>query len=220
MEAAFAAASRLHDALPPAHLEVTSPACSALFGYPRDYLVLAGFGGNRDEMEYQRTRIAGILDRATDFLQDTAAAEAYQRLRDLVPPSATAAARLAVLPAAMAACLATIQRSTLDLDGTNRVNKLGERPLEFCAHAGAGVAEISVNRALAGQDASRLIAQWRIAARAAGGHLRLTAIAQSLRGDVPAFDSPSEGAMKLMRRLKASFDPAGIFNPGCFVGGI
>ena len=34
------------------------------------------------------------------------------------------------------------------------------------------------------------------------------------------FDSPGEGALKLMRRLKASFDPAGIFNPGRFVGGI
>ncbi len=110
LAAAFAAASRLHDALPLAHLEVTGPAYSAPFGYPRDYLVLAGFGGNRGEMEYQRTRIAGMLDRGTDFLQDTAAAQAYQRLRDLAASAATVTARLAVLPAAMAGCLATIQR--------------------------------------------------------------------------------------------------------------
>jgi FAD/FMN-containing dehydrogenase len=34
------------------------------------------------------------------------------------------------------------------------------------------------------------------------------------------FDDPPPIAFKLMRRLKASFDPMGIFNPGCFVGGL
>jgi len=34
------------------------------------------------------------------------------------------------------------------------------------------------------------------------------------------FDTPNGGALALMRRLKAAFDPAGVFNPGCFVGGI
>jgi len=222
MESAFAAALRLHDALPLTHLEVLSPGYSKLFGYPLDYLLLAGFGGNRDELKYQRAKIAGMLDGTTEILEDTRAAEAYQRLRDLAPPAGALAAQLAVLPAALARCLAASQRSMLVLDGTSRADETepSEHPLEFRAHVGAGVAEISVNRVLSRPDASRLIAQCRAAAREAGGHLRLTAIAQSLRNDVPAFDSPGEGAMKLMRRLKASFDPAGVFNPGCFVGGI
>ncbi|MFI5353630.1 MAG: FAD-binding oxidoreductase, partial [Candidatus Binatales bacterium] len=222
MESAFATASRLHDALPLMHLEVLSPGYGELFGYSLDYLLLAGFGGNRDELKYQRAKIVGMLDGTTDILEDTRAVEAYQRLRDLAPPAGALAAQLSVLPAALAQCLAASQRSMLALDGTNRADETepSEHPLEFRAHVGAGVAEISVNRVLSRPDASRLIAQWRAAAREAGGHLRLTAVAQSLRGAVPAFDSPGEGAMKLMSRLKASFDPAGVFNPGCFVGGI
>ena len=48
----------------------------------------------------------------------------------------------------------------------------------------------------------------------------LYAADRSLRGSVEFFDTPNDGALKLMRRLKAAFDPAGVFNPGCFVGGI
>ena len=33
-------------------------------------------------------------------------------------------------------------------------------------------------------------------------------------------DDPPAAALMLMRRLKATFDPRGIFNPGCFVGGL
>jgi len=61
---------------------------------------------------------------------------------------------------------------------------------------------------------------WREAARRAGGYLRILHADRSLRRSVEFFDTPNDGALKLMRRLKAAFDPAGVFNPGCFVGGI
>jgi FAD/FMN-containing dehydrogenase len=34
------------------------------------------------------------------------------------------------------------------------------------------------------------------------------------------FDDPPKPALELMRRLKTTFDPRGIFNPACFVGGL
>jgi len=46
------------------------------------------------------------------------------------------------------------------------------------------------------------------------------ALDPTLRGAVARFDQPAEGVMKLARGLKTAFDPAGIFNPGCFIGGI
>jgi len=52
------------------------------------------------------------------------------------------------------------------------------------------------------------------------GNLRVIAASPSIREELQFFDTPNGGALTLMRRLKASFDPAGIFNPGCFVGGI
>ena len=49
---------------------------------------------------------------------------------------------------------------------------------------------------------------------------RVLAAAPAIRDSLEFFDTPNDGALALMRRLKAAFDPAGIFNPGCFVGGI
>jgi FAD/FMN-containing dehydrogenase len=54
----------------------------------------------------------------------------------------------------------------------------------------------------------------------ARGTLRLLAAERAIRDPLEFFDTPNDGALALMRRLKAVFDPAGIFNPGCFVGGI
>ena len=64
------------------------------------------------------------------------------------------------------------------------------------------------------------VARWREAAHSARGNLRLLAAAPAIRESLEFFDTPNDGALALMRRLKAAFDPAGIFNPGCFVGGI
>ena len=76
---------------------------------------------------------------------------------------------------------------------------------------------------IAGAEAARTAtARWRAIAASAQGHLRVLNVPPELRAELSEnrFDSPGDGALKLMRRLKASFDPAGIFNPGCFVGGI
>jgi len=66
------------------------------------------------------------------------------------------------------------------------------------------------------------VTRWRAVAASARGHLRVLNAPSALRAELHEnrFESPNDGALKLMRRLKASFDPAGIFNPGCFVGGI
>ncbi len=69
-------------------------------------------------------------------------------------------------------------------------------------------------------DAVNIVARWREAAHSARGTLRLLAAAPAIRSSLEFFDTPNDGALALMRRLKAAFDPAGIFNPGCFVGGI
>jgi glycolate oxidase FAD binding subunit len=207
---AFAAAARLHDALPLLHLEVLSAGFGEQFGYPRNCLLLAGIGGNDEEMRHQRAKIAELLASVHEVLEDARADEAYRRLRDIDLPAATFKARVSVRPAATGRCLEAMEASLRDRSGR----------LEFRAHAGAGVAQISVACDLNAQDASRLLVRWRSIVREAGGHLRLTAVATALRATLPPFDQPSEGEMKLMKRLKASFDPAGVFNPRSFVGGI
>ena len=92
--------------------------------------------------------------------------------------------------------------------------------VEFSAHAGCGVAELYVPGELPAEEAAKLVARWREIAVGARGHLRLLSAPASIRAGLDFFGAPSEGVLKLSRRLKTAFDPSGVFNPGCFIGGI
>jgi glycolate oxidase FAD binding subunit len=203
---AFTAALALHDALPLIHLEVLSPAPAARFGHPGAFLLLAGVAGNPSEIAYQRARIAELAASAA-FAEGARAVENYESLRDLesapAPTGASAAlaARLATPPAGLRRCVE-------------------ECSAEFLAHAGSGVAEIFIGGELTPAEARERLMRWRTAARSVRGHVRLLAAAPALRPHLDFFDEPAAGALKLMRRMKGAFDPAGIFNPGCFVGSL
>jgi glycolate oxidase FAD binding subunit len=198
---AFACAARLLDVLPLSHLEVLSPAFASRFGAPGQFAVVAGFSGNAAEIGYQAQKILEVAnDRGAIFDDDEAAAH-YATLRDLDFGGRALSGRLAVMPAELPAALDTIAG-------------------EFCAHAGNGVAEIAINAEQSVESARKIVAEWRQRAHRARGHLNLIAAAEPIRDALKFFDMPNDGALKAMRRLKQAFDPAGIFNPGCFVGDI
>ena len=196
---AFGAALKLYDALPLVHVEVLSPALAARFGHPDAFLLLAAIAGSAAELDYQRGHFGGLAGAV--FSDGTRARETHEQLRDLEFAPAAIAAQLATAPAELGRC----------------VESLGA---EFRAHAACGVAQIFVGGELDPVRARATLARWRVAAHAAQGHLRLLAAAPALRPHLDFFDQPPAGALKLMRRLKAAFDPAGVFNPGCFVGGL
>jgi glycolate oxidase FAD binding subunit len=196
---AFGAALKLHDALPLVHVEVLSPALAARFGHPGAFLLMAAVAGSASELEYQRGHFGGLAGAA--FSEGARAIETYERLRDLEFAPAAFSAQLATAPAELARCVE-------------------DSGAEFRAHAACGVAQIFIGGELDPINARETLARWRIAAHAAQGHLRLFAAAPALSSQLDFFDEPPAGALKLMRRLKAAFDPAGIFNPGCFVGGL
>jgi glycolate oxidase FAD binding subunit len=196
---AFDAALRLHDALPLVHLEVLSPAPATCFGHSGAFLLLAAIAGSASELDYQRGHIKRLA--GATFADGARATGIYEQLRDLEFAPAAMAAQLATAPAELGQC----------------VEACGA---EFRAHAACGIAQIFADSEPDPIEARETLARWRIAARAAHGHLRLLAAAPALRPHLDFFDQPAAGTLKLMRRLKAAFDPAGIFNPGCFVGGL
>ncbi len=196
---AFGAALKLHDALPLVHVEVLSPALAARFGHPGAFLLMAAVAGSASELEYQRGHFGGLA--GAEFSEGARAIETYERLRDLEFAPAALSAQLATAPAELARCVE-------------------DSGAEFRAHAACGVAQIFIGGELERINARETLARWRVAAHAAQGHLRLFAAAPALRSQLDFFDEPPAGALKLMRRLKAAFDPVGIFNPGCFVGGL
>ena len=152
---------------------------------------------------YQAGRIRDLLGGRGEILTGDAARRSYELLRDIDFHSAPLAAQIAVPSASLAGALEACGNGS-----------------RFRAHAGSGVAQIILADEHSAEAPARTVARWREVARSARGTLRLIAAAPAIRDSLEFFDTPNAGALALMRRLKAAFDPAGIFNPGCFVGGI
>jgi glycolate oxidase FAD binding subunit len=200
--AAFEAARRAQAAAPLLHLEVLSAAFGVGFDSPGRLLLIAGFGGSRVEAAAIHGNLASALGANARTLTGSDASAVYERLRDLDGADAAAlGAQIAVMPAELGRCL--------DACGG-----------EFRAHAGCGVAQIFLDSQADAKEIRTAVTRWREIAHSARGHLRILALNPGARGDIDFFDRPAPAAMAVMRRLKAAFDPRGIFNPECFVGGL
>ena len=198
---AFECAARLLEALPLSHLEVVSPGFAARFGAAGQFAVIAGFSGNPEEIGYQAKKSLELASGRGEIFNERQAEAHYAALRDLDFAAGPLSARFAVMPAELPATLDAIAG-------------------DYCAHAGNGVAEVALRAAQSLDSAQQVVAEWRERAHRTRGHLRLLAASEPIRGGLEFFHAPSDGALKLMRRLKQAFDPAGIFNANCFVGGL
>jgi glycolate oxidase FAD binding subunit len=198
---AFSAARILNDALPLSNLDILSPDFATHINFPGKFLLLAGFSGNPLEVGYQTDRILDLIDRRGEMLDGEGALAKYESLRDIDFYSARLSAQIAVPPACLARVLETCG-------------------VEYRAHAGSGVAQIVPGDGHSADAPAKTVARWREAVHSTRGTLRLLAAAPAIRDTLEFFDTPNDGALALMRRLKAAFDPAGLFNPECFVGGI
>lgn len=200
---AFATACILNDSLPLSNLDILSPALANGFNAANQFLLLAGFSGSPLEVGYLAERIRDLVGARGEILSADGALRRYELLRDIDFHSASLAAQIAIPPASLA-----------------RVMETCGDDIEFRAHAGSGVAQMILSGKHGAEASAKTVARWREVARSARGNLRLIAATPAIRNSLEFFDTPSAGALALMRRLKSAFDPAGIFNPGCFVGGI
>jgi glycolate oxidase FAD binding subunit len=198
---AFAAARILNDALPLSNLDIASPALATRFNSTSQFLLFAGFSGSPLEIGYQAERIRDLMGARGEILDDDSARGSYELLRDIDFHSAPIAAQISVPPARLALALGACGAS-------------------YRAHAGSGVAQIALASEPTAEAAIKTVARWREVGHSARGNLRLLAAAPAIRDALEIFDTPNDGALGIMRRMKTAFDPAGIFNPGCFVGGI
>jgi glycolate oxidase FAD binding subunit len=196
----FRAARTLHDAVALAHLEVASPSVAAALGLGAEFTLIAGFGGSPVEADHLQSRIPEILGPNCAIASGAEADALYQRLRDFDFSASSAELLAATPPAELAALLSDV-------------------PGGFLAFAGSGVARIFLD-ARDASDLDRTVGALRTRARDARGHVRVVRVLPEFRGGLEIFDQPATPAMNLMRRMKATFDPRGVFNSGCFVGGL
>jgi glycolate oxidase FAD binding subunit len=198
---AFDAARKAEAAAPLAHLEVISPSLSAGLGESGRFLALAGFGGSDAEVAAQRAGVGGTLGDGAKLTEGPEAATAYEYLRDTDFAGAPTIAQIAVPPADLPRCV----------QGSGA---------QFRAHAGSGVAQLFITGDPDPAQVRTALTRWREIAHGAHGHLRILRWPAHLRAGVDFFDQPPRAAFELMSRLKSTFDPHRIFNPGCFVGGL
>ncbi|MBF6558916.1 MAG: FAD-binding oxidoreductase [Candidatus Binataceae bacterium] len=198
---ASAAAAQLHHAAALAHLEVASPAASHALGLRGGFTVIAGLAGSAAEVAELSARTRAMLAAGAEIMTGAEAIAARERLRDCDFADAAIVALIAVPPAELARCLEPAE-------------------VEFVAHAGCGVARISLSSGANPAEACAALARIRMAVHAAGGNLRVLHAASEMRPGLEFFDQPPRAAFALMQTLKRTFDPHGVFNPRCFVGGL
>jgi glycolate dehydrogenase FAD-binding subunit len=201
LDGALSAVAALHGAVPLIHLEVVSAAVAKALGHAAGPQVLAGCAGSAEEVEYLLAQARAILGSASAASTGAEAAAAYHRLRDFEANDAALVAQIAVAPAELA-------------------QSLMQCGAEFRAHAGSGVAQLFTGEVADADVLERTLTRWRGIARAGQGNLRVLRVPEGLNRYVSLFDDPAPSALALMRRVKATFDPHRVFNPGCFVGGL
>ena len=64
-----------------------------------------------------------------------------------------------------------------------------------------------------------VLTEWRALVGAAGGQSLVESAPLAVKERVPVWDDPGP-ALRIMKRIKSQLDPAGLLNPGRFVGGI
>jgi glycolate oxidase FAD binding subunit len=198
-DSALTTAAALNDALPLLHLEVLSPKAATTLSDCADFLLLAGLAGNEPELRYQLSELTRLVGSRAEIEHNSDARQSYERLRDFVP-SASLVAQAALPPASLPRFLA-------------------ETEAEFQARPGSGVAQLFADPVDC-EEIATTITRWRERAVTLGGHLRVTNVPQAPGAEIDLFGKVNNGAMKLMTGLKQRLDPARIFNPGCFVGGL
>jgi glycolate oxidase FAD binding subunit len=225
LEGAAGAAARLAGSdLGPVALTLldgrAADACARVLGLPTgtDPALLVAFDGLSVAVSWQGEeavrRLRGAGARTVDLLDAGGTARALETVRDArhLVANPVAIATAGVLPTDVGAYLTTAHETA----------RAAGFEVAAVAHAGHGVVTLVLAPAEGSPPATvtaAVVAEWRAAARARGGHLVVEWAPLGVREACPVWDPPGPG-MDLMRGLKAQLDPLGVLNPGRFVGGI
>ena len=180
--------------------------------------LLVGFDGLAETVAWQLEEAerlclkGGMTDRGGLAVADQLRAWDFVRHfpRDLFPEAAVAV-KVGILPTQIVQFM------------EQAAGAAGRRQLRaaFSAHASLGI----VAGALAAlspsevRDAVACLREWREVAGGLGGHLVVESAPLAVKEEVAVWDPPGP-AFRIMERLKAQLDPAGILNPGRFIGGL
>lgn len=224
-QAGAAARRALQSELLPAALELLSSAAAAALALPGPYTLVAALEETPAAVAYQIDRLGAIgreFGATADLTLDgTAEASFWDDLRDYGIIATAAASLRANVPAVNVPALVTRAEAAV-----------AESAPELAAHvlAGTGTGTVWVHlappaEATASADLPSVFAVAAVItavageAEARGGSLVVEACHPAVKAQVDVWGSPGAG-LPLMQGMKQRFDPAGILNPGRYVGGL
>lgn len=229
----------LASALEPVCLEVLSPRVVALLGGEASEILhsrpgkvgpalLAGFEGHSAAVERSLREMAALFDAATSGAAVPAAGDGaggYYTVTDAASVGLIYHTLGRLRHGAVEAALPVVAKVDLPLSKVWDFAALAEAAtaegLDFAYRisAGNGCVQLYFGQdEVAGGLAARL-GELRRQAQAAGGHLAVVQGGAALGSDLDIWGDIGS-SVRVMKALKARFDPAGILNPGRFVEGL
>jgi glycolate oxidase FAD binding subunit len=209
VEAVESGLTLLHSGVNPILLEALNANAGETVGVGSAALVV-GCAGSEAEVQAQETRLGELLpgvqvveDREAEALRKALAAFPQPMNEDAL------VARVSVLPTDLGRLLKRFEAEAESRGVT----------LEVAAHAGSGVAWCQLAGPLSPLDFALCAESMRLQTRASRGWIVFEALPAGLHGRFDPWGF-NETALPLMRRVKNALDPAGLFSPGRFVGGI
>lgn len=179
------------------------------------YHLFAGFAGIAEEVAYQHGRVRELVVNENIPVEEWEGGNEHplmQALRDFpVAGEAALRCKASLLPAQVAAFCANVEEEA-GLRGLS---------VQLLARAGNGIVYSRFLRpeSVALEKVLSLVDWLRILAKKLNGYMVVEAIDSTLKDRVDVWGHVS-GVFPLMKRLKETFDPQGMLNPGRFVGGI
>jgi glycolate dehydrogenase FAD-binding subunit len=182
---------------------------------PAPAVLLVGFDGLGEQVDWQVAELASIVrphGGQTPTALPAGAWPALARAAHAAFETPAAVMMLSVLPSLVA--------DTME-QGASSARQRG-LSTAWSAHAGVGLVTGAVRAESDRQDpatVATVLAEWRAAARAGGGHASIRWAPLAVKAALPVWDDAG-AAGRIMQRIKAELDPHNLLNPGRFVAGM
>ncbi len=210
-EAVRRALALLDGAVFPVLLEAVNGEAGESIGLDPGAALVIGCAGSEPEISAQENCLRELAGAGVTACEPARGEALLKALRDFPQPADEDAvvARISAAPTALAGLLERIEAEAAARQSV----------VEIAAHAGNGVAWCQLLGASDAQGAAWLAEWMRVHVREHGAWVVFEALPAALRGRLDPWGF-SGSALPLMSGVKRALDPAQLFSPGRFVGGI
>ena len=179
-------------------------------------MLVVGFGGDPETVSWQLTQCQGIMEQNRAIGVTVIEGESQQHLQEAVQEFPTDNGNTEIVIAKL-----NLKRTDIAGIASQIVGANWARDVQLMALLGSGVLylTIPVSSDTDFQTLADALTQLRQSVMAMQGNLIIEAAPPELKQRIDVWGSV-EGTLRLMKQIKAKFDPEGLLNPGRFISSI